>query len=52
MAVFNWQSPFKVINLTMLWGHFMTILSHGAGNAIRKSGGDFADRPLSMLLLD
>ena len=33
-SVFSWQSPFLLINLTMIigGGHFMTILSHGAEN--------------------
>ena len=29
----SWQSPFGVINLTFVWGHFMAIVSHGARNA-------------------
>ena len=49
MPVFSWQGPFSVINLTMILGTFhSTVL----GILIPRSGKDFIDGPLSVLLLD
>ena len=46
------QDPFIATYLTTFGGHFMAIVSHGAGKAHSSSREDSIDRSLSVLLLD
>ena len=48
VPISNWQSPFSVMNLTMVWGHYMTFSFHSARNCtfFPRSCENFVDRPL------